>query len=160
MLTRRSSRRMPFISVSTLPWYAPPPEACVPSDPIISTISNAIKTSDLNPVKRILPSIKPHHIHDLLNLNPFNLCPLSLFSFFNWVSSHPGFRLPLHSYCAMMHFLCAHHLVSEAGALLRFVVSRKGKGSASSVFAAVLETKGVHQVTLQPKPMEELEKGA
>ena len=30
----------------------------------------------------------------------------------------------------------------QAESLLRFVVSRKGKGSASSVFASILETKG------------------
>lgn len=160
MLIRTAPRRMSSVCLSTLPWYAPPPEASIPSDPIISTISNAIKTSDLKPLKRILPSIKPRHINDLLNLNPFNLPPLSLFSFFNWVSSQPGFRLSLNSYCTMAHFLCAHNLVSEAGSLLQFVVSRKGKGSASSVFAAVLETKGAHQGTLQPKLVEGLEKGA
>ncbi|MBA0590572.1 hypothetical protein Gorai_019272, partial [Gossypium raimondii] len=41
----------------------------------------------------------------------------------------------------MSHFLIAHNMFPQARFLLNFVVSRKGKGSASSVWALVLETK-------------------
>ncbi|KAG4121412.1 hypothetical protein ERO13_D11G205366v2 [Gossypium hirsutum] len=55
------------------------------------------------------------------------------------------FRHTFHSYSAMSHFLIAHNMFPQARFLLNFVVSRKGKGSASSVWALVLETKGTHQ---------------
>ncbi|MBA0770259.1 hypothetical protein Gotri_018917 [Gossypium trilobum] len=53
------------------------------------------------------------------------------------------FRHTFHSYSAMSHFLIAHNMFPQARFLLNFVVSRKGKGSASSVWALVLETKDI-----------------
>ncbi|KAE8701990.1 putative pentatricopeptide repeat-containing protein [Hibiscus syriacus] len=52
------------------------------------------------------------------------------------------FRHTLHTYSTMAHCLITHYMLPQARSLLRFLVSRKGKGSASSVFASVLETKG------------------
>ncbi|MBA0762582.1 hypothetical protein Gotri_012173 [Gossypium trilobum] len=43
----------------------------------------------------------------------------------------------------MSHFLVAHNMLPQARFLLNFLVSRKGKDSASSIFASVLETKDI-----------------
>ncbi|KAK7831019.1 putative pentatricopeptide repeat-containing protein [Quercus suber] len=42
----------------------------------------------------------------------------------------------------MAHFLCFHNMFPQAQSLLHFLVSRKGKDSACSVFASLVETKG------------------
>ncbi|KAA3473825.1 Pentatricopeptide repeat superfamily protein [Gossypium australe] len=68
----------------------------------------------------------------------------SLFSFLNFLFSQPMFRHTLHSYSAMSHLLIAHNMFPQARFLLNFVVSCKGKGSACSIWALVLETKGTH----------------
>uniref|UniRef100_A0A6M2FAG3 Pentatricopeptide repeat-containing protein n=1 Tax=Populus davidiana TaxID=266767 RepID=A0A6M2FAG3_9ROSI len=135
-------------------WYSPPPQppprqSPPPSgheSPILTTISEAIKNIETKPLhislKNILPSFKAHHFISLVNQNPYFLPPKSLLSFFDFLSSYPTFSHTVQSYCSMVHFLIAHRMNQQAESLLHFVVSRKGKGSASSVFASILETKG------------------
>ncbi|TYH04960.1 hypothetical protein ES288_A08G047000v1 [Gossypium darwinii] len=135
------------ISRSPSAWYSPPfPHH---HNPILTTLSHAISNSPTKPLhvslSKLLPSLTPSHVVDLIVLNPFSLSPHSLFSFFNFLSSHPTFRHTLHSYSAMSHFLVAHNMLPQARFLLNFLVSRKGKDSASSIFASVLETKGTYQ---------------
>ncbi|GMH05155.1 hypothetical protein Nepgr_006995 [Nepenthes gracilis] len=123
-----------FRLFSTLPWHFPPSQTSPfrhrEDDPLLQTISQAIKNSHSKPMgsslKRFVLSLKPHHIDDLINTNPLSLPPLSILNFFKWVSSLPGFRLTIHSYCIMAHFLSTHQLFAEAESLLRFVVFRKG----------------------------------
>ncbi|KAK6280247.1 hypothetical protein POUND7_020514 [Theobroma cacao] len=136
-----------FSSSSSTPWYSPPlPHQ---EDPILTTLSQAIRSSQTKPLhislKKLLPSLTPSHVINLITLNPHSLSPLSLLSFFNFLSSHPPFRHTLRSYSTMAHFLIAHKMFHQAQSLLHFLVSRKGKGSASLVFTSIIETKGTHQ---------------
>ncbi|KAE8650482.1 putative pentatricopeptide repeat-containing protein At1g09680 isoform X2 [Cucumis sativus] len=126
-------------------WHSPPPLAAL-ADPVLAAVSTAINNAQTKPLasslRRLLPSFKPHHFIDLINQNPFSLSPSSLFSFFNWLSSIPTFRHTSQSYCAMANFLSAHQMFQECQSIIRFLVSRKGKDSAASVFAAILDTAG------------------
>ncbi|KAK6127461.1 hypothetical protein DH2020_038810 [Rehmannia glutinosa] len=141
-----------YSTAAAAAWYKPPPSRRNPqlqeSDPILTTLSQAIQYSPTKPLqaslKHLLPSLKPQQIINLISLNPHSLSPLSLFSFFTWLSSpcNSTFRHTLDSYCTMIHFLCTHQMFIEANSLIQIVVSRKGKDSASAVFAAVLETRG------------------
>ncbi|KAI3723036.1 hypothetical protein L2E82_34335 [Cichorium intybus] len=141
-------RLISSISATTVtPWYTAPPSS--PNhqdiDPLLTALSQAI-TNTSNPletsVRKLLPSLKPYHIIDLININPHSLDPQVLLSFFKWLSTQPPFRHTIQSYFAMIKFLSAHQMFPEAESLLRFVVSRKGKHSAGSVFQAFIETKG------------------
>ncbi|KAF7831123.1 putative pentatricopeptide repeat-containing protein [Senna tora] len=144
-----SSSCRPF---SSTPWYTPPPRPRIDDVHILSTISEAINNSQTRPLhsslRTILPSLSARHIINLINFNPHSLSPSSLLSFFNWLASRPPFRHTIQSYCAMAHLLCAHRMLPEAQSLLRFVVSRKGKDSAPSLFASILQTRGTHQSNL------------
>ncbi|KAG9444489.1 hypothetical protein H6P81_015829 [Aristolochia fimbriata] len=138
----------PFFST----WYSPPVFPVDEQDPVLSAISRAIKDAPHVPfessLKKFLPSLTPYHVSSLIIRNPYSLSPASVLSFFKWVSSQNGFRLTLRTYCTMACFLCSHRMISEAQSLLQFVVSRKGKDSAPSVFAAILEAKGNQQPSL------------
>ncbi|KAK4411784.1 putative pentatricopeptide repeat-containing protein [Sesamum angolense] len=136
-------------------WYTPPASRFNPilqdQDTVLTALSQAIQNSPSKPLpvslKSLLPSLKPQHVINLISLNPYSLSASSLFSFFTWLSS-PGnstFRHTLHSYCTMIHFLCTHQMFLEAKSLIQVVVSRKGKDSASDVFAAILDTKGTQR---------------
>ncbi|KAJ0043406.1 hypothetical protein Pint_18532 [Pistacia integerrima] len=137
-----TSRNLSFFNYSS--WYSPP--SPYHDDPLLKTISEAIKTSattsNTSSLKNILPSLTPSHLINLINHNPHSLSPNSLFSFFNFLSSQPHSRLTLQSYCAMIHFLIARKMLSQAQRLLHLVVSKQGKGSSSKLFASVLETRG------------------
>ncbi|KAI5648100.1 hypothetical protein M9H77_34105 [Catharanthus roseus] len=146
-------------AAAVAPWYKPPPSSNhklqSSSDPILNTLSEAIKHSDTKPLetslRKLLPSLKPRHIIQLINLNPNSLSPQSLYSFFAWLSSHShstGYRHTLHSYCTMVHFLCSHKMLLPVQGLIGTIISRKGKNSASSVFEAILETRGNHRSNL------------
>ncbi|CAN6569990.1 unnamed protein product [Malus baccata var. baccata] len=130
-------------------WYSLPPTP-QNEDPKLSAISHAIKNhsqslDSSSSLRKLLPSLTARDVINLINLNPHSLSPLSVLSFFDWLSSHPTFRHTVQSYCSMAHFLCAHQMYPQALSLLRLVVSRRGKDSVSSVFASILETRGTHQ---------------
>ena len=135
-------------SFSTTTWYSSPSTPHHGGLTLLS-ISEAINNSHTKPLesslKSLLPSLTVRHLIDLINFNPYCLSPLSLLSFFNWLSSQPTFRHTLHSYCAMAQNLCNNRMGPEAQSLLRYVVSRKGKDSAFSIFAAIVETRGIYQ---------------
>ncbi|KAE8021944.1 hypothetical protein FH972_007791 [Carpinus fangiana] len=138
-----------FFFFSSAPvWYKYTPPPLHHQDPILSAISEAILNTKTKPLdsslRKLLPSLTATHVINLINLNPCSLPPHSLFSFFHWLSSQHTFRHTLHSYCTMAHFLCSHNMLAQAHSLLQFVVSRKGKDSACSVFACIVETKGTH----------------
>ncbi|PKI54411.1 hypothetical protein CRG98_025198 [Punica granatum] len=145
-------------------WYGPPSPAHQhqEEDPAtLSALSEAIKTSfsvaEADPLLalpspsyshshsllKLLPSLTPHHIIDLINLNPHNLPPFSLLSFLNYLSSssHPTVRLSPLTYCTMAHSLSSHLMFPHAQSLLNFLVSRKGNNSASSLFHSLLRSR-------------------
>ncbi|CAN7039986.1 unnamed protein product [Brassica oleracea var. botrytis] len=140
-------------------WYSPesispPPQADDDDDPILVKLSVAIRDSyrdpslELSPftlslsIRNLLPSLTARHVLDLINRNPLSLPHHSIFAFFKFISSQPGFRFTVDSYFAMARFLAVHKMFDEAQSLIALVVSRKGKNSASSVFISVLETRG------------------
>ncbi|KAK0596862.1 hypothetical protein LWI29_019722 [Acer saccharum] len=144
------NHRVSFFNKNYSSWWSLPPSPSPhQEDPLLKSVSDAIKihsssSSSSSSLKKLLPKLTTTHILTLINHNPHRLPPLSLLSFFNFLSSHPHIRLlTLQSYSTMTHFLVSHNLRSQALDLLRLVVSKKGNGSSSSVFSSLVETRGV-----------------
>ncbi|XP_020208572.2 putative pentatricopeptide repeat-containing protein At1g09680 [Cajanus cajan] len=141
-----------FIDFHHLPFSSLSPDPYKDHDDLLRAISEAILESETkrhdysqNPkLRRILPSLTPRHVSNLITLNPLSLSPCSLLSFFNYLASRPPFRHTLHSYCTMLHFLSLHRMLPQAHSLLSFLVSRKGTNSASSLFSSLLRTMPRH----------------
>ncbi|AAB60724.1 F21M12.7 gene product [Arabidopsis thaliana] len=120
-------------------------------DPVLVKLSVAIRDSYKDPplefssftdcpsIRKVLPSLSVHHVVDLINHNPLSLPQRSIFAFFKFISSQPGFRFTVETYFVLARFLAVHEMFTEAQSLIELVVSRKGKNSASSVFISLVE---------------------
>ncbi|KAL1214245.1 putative pentatricopeptide repeat-containing protein [Cardamine amara subsp. amara] len=154
-LSRSHHQRFSRASSLLSTWYSPESiSAGDEDDPVLVKLSVAIKDSYKDPplefssftacssIRKVLPSLSVRHVVDLINLNPLSLPHRSIFAFFKFISSQPGFRFTVESYFVMARFLAVHEMFAEAQSLIELVVSRKGKNSASSVFISLVEMRG------------------
>jgi hypothetical protein len=107
-------------------------------DPVLVKLSVAIRDSYKDPplefssftdcpsIRKVLPSLSVHHVVDLINHNPLSLPQRSIFAFFKFISSQPGFRFTVETYFVLARFLAVHEMFTEAQSLIELVVSRKG----------------------------------
>lgn len=151
---QKFSRKSSLLST----WYSPESisqqQADDDNDRVLVKLSVAIRDSYKDPplefssftscpsIRKVLSSLSVCHVVDLINRNPLSLPHRSIFAFFKFVSSQPGFRFTVESYFVMARFLAVHEMFAEAQSLIGLVVSRKGKNSASSVFVTLVEMRG------------------
>lgn len=155
-LTRSHPQRFSRTPSLLSTWYSPESISRVDNDddPVLVKLSVAIRDSYKDPpleftsftacpsIRKVLPSLTVRHVVDLINSNPLSLPHRSIFAFFKFISSQPGFGFTAESYFVMARFLAVHEMLSEAQSLIELVVSRKGKNSASSVFSSLVELRG------------------
>ncbi|CAE5957013.1 unnamed protein product [Arabidopsis arenosa] len=154
-LSRSQLQRFSRASSLLSTWYSPESiSADDNNDPVLVNLSVAIRDSYKDPpselssfatcpsIRKVLPSLSVRHVVDLINHNPLSLPHRSIFAFFKFISSQPGFRFTVETYFVMARFLAVHEMFTEAQSLIELVVSRKGKNSASSVFISLVEMRG------------------
>ncbi|CAD5312231.1 unnamed protein product [Arabidopsis thaliana] len=155
-LSRSHPQRFSRASFLLSTWYSPESISAADNDddPVLVKLSVAIRDSYKDPplefssftycpsIRKVLPSLSVHHVVDLINHNPLSLPHCSIFAFFKFISSQPGFRFTVETYFVMARFLAVHEMFTEAQSLIELVVSRKGKNSASSVFISLVEMRG------------------
>ncbi|CAL9214322.1 unnamed protein product [Arabidopsis halleri] len=154
-LSRSQPQRFSRASALLSTWYSPESISAEDDhDPVLVKLSVAIRDSYKDPplefsssaacpsIRKVLPSLSVRHVVDLINRNPLSLPHRSIFAFFKFISSQPGFRFTVETYFVMARFLAVHEMFTEAKSLIELVVSRKGKNSASSVFISLVEMRG------------------